>query len=380
MKFFQNLVQNQKVKPFLYIFLIFIITRLITGYLGYVSFKLIEPLNKGNYVWTYVPNKVLDIWGVWDSGFYLDIADNGYSTIISTVPATLNQANYAFYPLYPLIIRAGIQVGITPLHMAIFVSNLFLLLASIMLFLVVKQEHSEKAAYNSIFFLYAFPTAFILSSVYTESLFLFLSITAFYFINKRSFLIASIFGTLAALTRSVGVLLLIPMVLTILKTKQSYFMKISHFMQSLLIPLGSLIFILYIGNLTGSLKSTFSIQTSWERTLKFPLLYVIDGLHSNLFQHNFTALFVLATVLLFFIIFRNLNRNYIIYSIALFLIPLSTALTSMPRFILIIFPLFIGLGVLEEKHPSLGKLILMVTALLQGFMLVFWTSGFDLLM
>jgi hypothetical protein len=172
-------------KKYIFLIGIFILTRLFTGYIGYISHKLIDTVTNQNYVWNYDNNKVLDIWGVWDSGYYLNIAQESYSSSLSTLPETKDQANYAFYPLYPLLIAVISQLGIKPLVSGIIISNLCLLLASFVLFLFAWETYSEKVAYASVLFLYAFPTAFIFSSVYSESLFLMLSLTTAYFINKN---------------------------------------------------------------------------------------------------------------------------------------------------------------------------------------------------
>jgi hypothetical protein len=185
---------------------------------------------------------------------------------------------------------------------------------------------------------------------------------------------------LASMTRNVGLVLLIPLIYSILEENYSIKTKILNFASPYLILLGGFIFPFYISTLTGDIKSVFQIQTAWGRELRNPFYYIKHGLESNMLQHNFTAIFVIATLFLLLLIYRHIDTKYIFYSLALLFIPLSTSLTSMPRYILVIFPLFLGLGLLHEKQPVFTSILLVTFSIVQGFMLVFWTSGFDLLM
>ncbi len=78
-----TLTKSTLFKEISFILILFLLTRVSTWYLGYTSYKLLEPLSKHWYVWNYVEDKKIDIWGVWDSGHYINLAQEGYSTKIS---------------------------------------------------------------------------------------------------------------------------------------------------------------------------------------------------------------------------------------------------------------------------------------------------------
>ena len=122
------------------------------------------------------------------------------------------------------------------------------------------------------------------------------------------------------------------------------------------------------------------IQKSWGRVLGSPISYILDGLRSNLYQHSFTAIFVILTTIVLITGIKSLKKTYLLYAGALLIIPLFTGITSMPRYILVIFPVQICMAMIVVKFPKVGGLLLVTMALTQGMMLVFWTSGFDLLM
>jgi len=131
----------------------------------------------------------------WDSWHYLDIAEKGYS---------LSNAN--FFPLYPLLIKFfnlfwgnSIQVGFLSVGVASVGAFLFLE--------TVKARNSIETSKRAILLMLFFPFAVFLSTVYTESLFLFLLISSFYYLKNEKWLTAAALGFFAALTRPVGVFL-----------------------------------------------------------------------------------------------------------------------------------------------------------------------------
>ena len=81
----------------------FLLSRVGLFLLAYLSLILI-PVVTGEGFWRAFPqNLFLDGWSRWDSGWYIDIARNGYSDTLQNV-----YMNVAFFPLYPLLIK-GVQ-------------------------------------------------------------------------------------------------------------------------------------------------------------------------------------------------------------------------------------------------------------------------------
>ncbi len=179
----------------------------------------------------------------WDSFWYLDIAQNGYSF---KGPEKLS--NIVFFPFYPLLIWAvSFLAGGNFVLAGWILSCLFVFLALFYFFKLVKEFHPEINPYLPLVFLLIFPTAFFLNAIYTESLFLFLSLATFYYGLNKKFLLGGIFGLLASLTRVTGILLFIPLLWEYFQNhnfnlKQILNLKI---LPLFLIPFGTLIFFLY---------------------------------------------------------------------------------------------------------------------------------------
>lgn len=142
----------------------------------------------------------------WESGdalWYLRIGSQGYG---------VDDGSGAFFPLYPFLIRVvGTLLGGHWLLAAYVVSNVALVVALVLLFRLTERELGEPLARRAVLYLCAFPTGFFLFAPYSESLFLALAIGCLYAARTARWGPAALLGLLAALTRSPGVLLALPL-------------------------------------------------------------------------------------------------------------------------------------------------------------------------
>jgi hypothetical protein len=147
---------------------------------------------------------VFTAWERHDALWFLRIAADGYRA---------DDGSGAFFPLYPLLTRAvGTALGGHWLLGAYVVSNVALVVALTVLYRLTERELSDLAARRTVLYLAVFPTAFFLYAPYTESLFLALVLGSLYAARRSAWLLAGGLGALAALTRSTGLLLVLPLV------------------------------------------------------------------------------------------------------------------------------------------------------------------------
>ena len=139
----------------------------------------------------------------WDAGHYVAIADRGYDEPLRA----------AFFPLYPLLGRVAGWVLGSPLLGALLISLVALGVALYLLHRLVALEVGERYARPAVAVLALFPTAFFFSAIYTESLFLALTVGSFYAARRERWALAGVSGALAAATRNTGVLLVLPLLL-----------------------------------------------------------------------------------------------------------------------------------------------------------------------
>jgi hypothetical protein len=152
---------------FTYTLLLFLVSRLILTIVGVISYSIISQDNISQF-WDY-----FNIWRVWDSQQYIDIARDWYPHAAG--------ATYAYFPLYPFLMKL-LALAINNYYFAgLIISNLCLFIACFYIYRLVSLESDEPTAQRAIKYLFLFPTAFILSAVLTESLFLALTIACFYY-------------------------------------------------------------------------------------------------------------------------------------------------------------------------------------------------------
>lgn len=146
----------------------------------------------------------LSSWVQWDAGWYLDIAHAGYQGMVSA----------AFFPLYPLTIRAGsILFPFLPLvAVALLVSNAATFVAAIGIGRLAAYEMGgPRLAPLAILVTLAYPLALFLAAPYTEGVFLACAVFALYCARRGQWWRAALCAFLAVLTRSTGVVLLLPL-------------------------------------------------------------------------------------------------------------------------------------------------------------------------
>lgn len=166
-----------------------------------------------------------------DSEYYLSIATVGYadpqvtSTIIHGEKVPLN---YAFMPFYPYVMKAVAfplrLFQLTPIATStlagVIVSVLGTLAGMVALFDLAHEELSEDGALRTVTYLLIFPSGFFLAMVYTEGLFVGLAFAALALIKRGQWFWAILLSIFATWTRAVGVLLVIPLVITFIRSRQ----------------------------------------------------------------------------------------------------------------------------------------------------------------
>jgi hypothetical protein len=134
--------------------------------------------------------------------------------------------NYAFFPFYPVMIRIfalplsifGMNAIATATLAGVTVSALGALLGMLALYDLTRESLGEDGALRAIFYLIIFPTGFFLLQVYTEGLFIGLAFGCLAALKRKYWLLAALLAAVATLTRAVGVLLIIPMLMTWFRT------------------------------------------------------------------------------------------------------------------------------------------------------------------
>ncbi len=320
---------------------VYLIVFLVVAFLGF-HFLSINLLNaKADFFINF---------GNWDAGHFLSIAENGYTL----------RVEYAFFPLYPLLINFLGVFKIPALAGGIILSWVFAALSLAVFIKLLKLDFSESITRKALLFLLVFPASFYLFLPYSESLFLLLTLLSFYFYKKGKYLPASLLASLSAVTRLAGLAVILSLWLgLIFKNRKA--LKKRESWSLFLAPLGFLAFCMMLKIRTGDPLYFLIAERDWQRILSLPGLSIVDTLLKiftpGAFQNNPSLLvnliFMALGLGLSIRTFRKLNFTYGVYSLLSVALPvLSTSLTSMTRFLLPVFPIFINLAQIEEKYSS----------------------------
>jgi len=148
-------------------------------------------------------------------------------------------------PLYPLVIHLVKKIAFFIPHywIGFFISLFFFIGSIIYLIKLLRFDYSNNRIRIIILALIVFPTSFFFLTVYSESLFLFLTVASLYYARKEKWYLATFLGFFASLTRIVGFLIVVPLVIEFFS--QHKIKKTHHLLALLFVPLGTLLYAIY---------------------------------------------------------------------------------------------------------------------------------------
>jgi hypothetical protein len=331
--------------------------------------------------WQFSPIKLLDMWGRWDSGWYLDIALNGYAL---RGPIETTQSNVAFFPLYPLLIRTLLllvpESWRTP-EMALFIgvvlSNVMFLVALFVLYRLTLLLFNDRAvAQRTQWYIVLFPTSFFFASAYTEAAFLLFTVAMFYAALRRVWWAAGILGALATLTRPSGILLIVPLAWMYGEMIEWKFRRVRwNSLWLALLPLAFLGFTVSLYPLTGDWIAPMRIQEAWSSTLAAPWMTIFlpeigfVPYITRLEQILLIGALILSALALIKLPSKALGL-YVLLLLGAMLF--KGQLLSTLRYIGTAFPVFMTLALLG-KHHIVDRLVLIGFAAAQALLMAAWT-------
>lgn len=333
------------------------------------------------------PSDLLRMWSNFDGLHYQDIAKYNYGASSKT------EKDYAFFPVYPWLMRhLNPLIGDFTVS-GLIVSNIAFIFAIFMLYRLIKLDYSAKTAKYSIFLLLLFPTSFFFGSVYNESLFLLLSVLTFYYARQKNFATASVFATIATATRVTGIFLWLALLIEFV---DSYGHNVREYLKHKVLwlalpPLGLASYMYYQFRMTGDPFFFINVQhaISGRSTSKLILLYqvffryikmlfTVDPLSSTYF--TVVLEFLVGGLFLLLLIFsiKKVRPSYWVYCALSYILPtLTGTLSSLPRYVLVLFPMFIFLATwLEKRRPHVRYIYYALCIILSLFSIALFTRGY----
>ncbi len=354
--------------------------------IGFFRFRLTEPDQA--YLWTsqittMVPEPwrgFVDLHSRFDSGFYTWIAGEGYV-----------HDNAAFPPLYPIAIKLVVSLWCSPLGLeppacdfpaaAFLVSNLSALGAALALYRLLRLDADEAQSIRGVFYFLIFPSAFFLTNIYTESLFILLAALSLYCARTQRWPLAGIAGALAMLARASGYALFAALLVEFGVQWWQTRKRSWQWAWLLLLPLA---FIAFEFTLNAQGLSFFETQRAlwnreplkveaWAQQLDWDHLQQYSAAQVNFaLDVGLTAFVLLVSA----IIALRWRLSYAVYGALCVLLPLSTIQTSsLDRYALAAFtvPLFLARF---GEHEWFDRAYTLSAALLLALYTLLFVQGY----
>jgi len=307
-------------------------------------------------------------WANFDGVHYITIADKGY------IGTGLIQA---YFPLYPLLVGWINKIIGNPLYSGLLFSNISFLLALYFFQKLLKVEKIKDKKWP-ILFLLLFPTSFYFIGLYSESLFLLLTILSFLSMRQKKWFQASVFASLASATRLVGIFIAPALILEYNQSltklrKKNKLVKLKQLLLFIISIGGFLLYCWYLNKNFGDpfffarVQSKFGASRQTDKIILFHqvtwryIKMLVTVKNNNLLYYAVAQEFFLSLGVLAVFIwgwFKKIKRSYLVYAFFSFILPTLTGnLSSMPRYVAVIFPLYLILSKIKNKKVKICLLI-----------------------
>lgn len=326
----------------------------------------------------------------WDAQHYLYLSEAGYRA---------GEISDAFFPLFPLLIHVATPLFRSSLLAGLVVSNLASLAGLYLLFKLVGQLYGRSTARTTLLLYLAFPTAFFLCMIYTESVFLLLAVGFFYLLFTGHLAWAALPAVLLPLSRPEGVLIILPFAVYygvehLGIGKRPFAAALSrvrtvHVAAVLSPVLGGIAYLVFMRLATGNAFEMLQAMKGYVSA--HSLTYVLHPLQLAqalaqwpLALHGFTNSIIDRALFLVFLLlivptFRRLHPALAAFALAVGILNvLSGTFMSYSRYLLLAFPVFITAALLLDR-PNLRFVRLPLAycmILVQGLFVVMYALNY----
>lgn len=337
------------------------------------SFQIMnnEPITEANWFW--------GLFNHWDAENYLKLAESGYAA------SEANKLRIVFFPLYPALVWLCSFVFRNYVLSALVVSGIASIALGLSFRELVKLDCSEKTAQLAVLFLFIFPTSYFLHVPYTESLFLALAVGCFLAARKKSWIIVGVTGALACLTRVNGLVLIFALLFEVWEEYRETRRVNRNWLFLCLIPAGFGGYLALNYFVTGDPLTFLAYQReNFHRYFRVPwegILGTYDRISSpkptdsqmlGMQELTFVAIGLLATI----IGWRRLRKSYAVWMSLNWLLFVSTSFVlSVPRYTLIMFPIFILMAQTARRDWQLKVFFIVWSTLYLSLFLTQFVRG-----
>jgi hypothetical protein len=328
----------------------------------------------------------------WDARWFLQIAMHGYEEVPQAA---------AFFPVYPAVVHGVAWLTGSLLVAGVLVSLVSGAVAAWVLAEIARPLLGERGAHDVVLYLALYPVAFVFMSLYSEGLFLALAAGSFLAAMRGRPVLAGVLGGFATGTRLIGLALLPALAILLWRGRDGR--SLARLAPLLLLPAAVGLYALYLDHAVGDPWAFTSAQADWNREtsplgpiagikdavlsagrgarnlLDMPAAGPVNAQRVGLWNLSHLALLG-AAVWLTWVAWKRLGAAFGAYSAGTLAIVLTAPaegfpLVSLPRFLLVDFPLFLALASLTLERPRWRDAILVAFAALGAAATVAFARG-----
>ena len=329
-------------------------------------------------------HRVIDALHLWDGNWYIAAAE-GYAMPDTTV-ADMTQTDIAFFPLFPVLVKATQAVtGLTMLGAGVAVTAVSGAFAIVAIWLLVDRVSGRDVADRSALLLAFFPGSIALTLVYSEGVMLIAAAGCLLALVERRWVLAGVFGAFASAARPNGIALALACaVAAVLAIRDRR--EWGALAAPAIAPLGMIGYLWWLWAWTGSADVWFRVQREgWGERIDWGASTLRDIQHylnlpgeldfldiPFIFHMRLTGLIFLVVAVVLMVRWRP-PAIFWAYAIGV-LAPslLSYTLGARPRFIFTAFPLVVAVAWAARGHVF--SVVLACSAVLLALATIIYTT------
>jgi hypothetical protein len=310
---------------------------------------------------------ILQVLTSWDGAWYYQIIRHGYpSSIPPNVTYEMVEARAAFFPAYPMLVRAiDVVLPGGDVFAGVFLNFVLGALGIYLVGLLARELFDQRVAYRAMLLVAFFPGSIALSLTYSEATLMVTAAACLLMLVRRNWVLAGVLATIGSACRPNGIALSFACAVAALiaiRERREW----RSLLAPLLSPWGFIGFQLYLKQRTGE-WAWFRVQTeAWDEGSSFGFTAIKNTVEAIIHPlasptDIITAVSVFTMLALAWMMHRKRLpwpiMTYTIVVLALMVLP--STVTARPRFLFTAFPLFISAAAWwPEEHEEAWGLVI----------------------
>jgi hypothetical protein len=293
---------------------------------------------------------LLGLLGAWDGRWYRIVAVHGY------LLEPGRQSDPAFFPLFPLLLRAGHSLGVGYLTAGLVISNVAFLGALVAFEALTRELYGARLARRATVYVAVFPLGFVFSMMYPESLVLCAISLAALAALRRRWLVTALVTAAGTLARPEMLFIALPLLPLAMSERGA---KRGLAFGAVLAPVAALgSFALYLGLRLGDPLAWTHAERAWGRRFTpIGLLTAVEHLPravaGNAWVLRDVVFFLLYLALLYVALRAGAPRLWVLAGAIVVVLPtFSGSFNAIGRFGLLAPAVFWGLAALGASRRA----------------------------